>query len=359
MIKLRQVARQRKNRHVGMEEKMKLMTVVIPCYNSAAYMSHAVETLLTGGEDIEILIVNDGSSDETGQIADDYEQRYPSIIHAVHQENCGHGGAVNTGLKHASGIYFKVVDSDDWVSEKALLQVLERLRQLLADGKSPDLFLTNYVYEKLNEEKKKVINYKTALPQDIIFGWNDVMHFKQGHYILMHSCIYRTKLLRDCGLELPKHTFYVDNIFVYQPLPSVRTMYYMNVNLYRYFIGRDDQSVTEENMIKRIDQQLFVNKYMIDCCDVMALKQRKLKNYMIKYLGIIMTVSSVYLIKEGSEKSLEKKEELWNYLKTKNHRLYRCLNAKPLGWTMNLRTKFGHAIIKIGYVISKKIFKFG
>ena len=339
---------------------MKLITVVIPCFNSAEYMSHAVETLLTGGDDIEILIVDDGSTDDTNLIATRYEQNYPGIVRAIHQENSGHGGAVNTGLRNANGIYFKVVDSDDWVNEKALTQVLDRLKQLLADGKSPDLFLTNYVYEKMNEEKKKVINYKTALPQEEIFGWNDVMHFKQGHYILMHSCIYRTKLLRDCELELPQKTFYVDNIFVYQPLPTVRTMYYMNVNLYRYFIGRDDQSVTEENMIKRIDQQLFVNRYMIDCCDVMGLKQKKLRNYMIKYLEIMMTVSSVYLIKEGSEKSIQKKEELWNYLKTKDGRLYRKINTKPLGWTVNsLRTKLGHGIVKMGYVISKKIFKFG
>ena len=85
-----------------------------------------------------------------------------------------------------------------------------------------------------------------------------------GQYILMHSVIYRTELLRQCGLELPEHTFYVDNIFVYQPLPHVKTMYYLDVNFYRYFIGRDDQSVNEQVMIGRIDQQIRVNKLMID-----------------------------------------------------------------------------------------------
>lgn len=338
---------------------MKLMTVTVPCYNSEAYMAHAVESLLVGGEDMEIIIVNDGSTDNTERIAQDFAAQYPNIVKVISQKNGGHGEAVNTGLKNAQGIYFKVVDSDDWVNEKALHQVLDQLHQMLADGMGPDLLLTNYVYEKVNEEKKKVINYKTALPQNTIFGWNDVMHFKQGHYILMHSVIYRTKLLQDCGLVLPKHTFYVDNIFVYEPLPMVKTMYYLNVNFYRYFIGRDDQSVTEVNMIKRIDQQIFVTKYMIDCCDVMALKQHKLKDYMIKYLGIMMTVSSVYLIKEGSEESLKKKEELWEYLKEKDHRLYKIINNKLLGKSMNVRSKMGRGIVKLGYIISKKIFKFG
>ena len=86
----------------------------------------------------------------------------------------------------------------------------------------------------------------------------------KGKYLLMHSLIYRTKLLVDCGLELPRHTFYVDNIFAFDPLPYVKTMYYVDTNFYRYFIGRDDQSVNETVMIRRIDQQIRVNKLMVD-----------------------------------------------------------------------------------------------
>lgn len=97
-----------------------------------------------------------------------------------------------------------------------------------------------------------------------IFGWNDVKHFHLGQYILMHSVIYRTDFLKLCQLRLPKHTFYVDNIYVYYPLPHVRTIYYMDVDFYRYFIGREDQSVNEKVMISRIDQQIFVNKSMIN-----------------------------------------------------------------------------------------------
>lgn len=338
---------------------MKLLTVTIPCYNSAAYMSHAIESVLVGGEDVEIIIVNDGSNDDTGAIANEYAARYPSVIRTIHQENGGHGEAVNAGLRSASGIYYKVVDSDDWLDKESFLKVLSTLREIVEGGRSLDMLVANYVYEKVSEEKKKVINYRTALPQDRIFTWEDVRYFKQGHYILMHSVIYRTKLLRDCGLELPKHTFYVDNIFVYQPLPFVQTMLYLDVNLYRYFIGRDDQSVTAANMIRRIDQQERVNRYMIDCCDVFALKNKKLQNYMIKYLSIMMTVTSVYLIKEGSEASLVKKDELWRYLEQKDRKLYHKIYNNILGRTMNFRSRLGCAVVKVGYQISRKIFKFG
>lgn len=337
---------------------MKLLTVAVPCYNSAEYMRHAIDSILVGGEDVEIIVIDDGSSDETAQIADEYAFHHPTIIRAIHQENGGHGEAVNAGLREASGIYFKVVDSDDWLDKEAYKTVLDTLRRLVGEGKSVDMMIANYVYEKVTENTKKVINYRTALPVDQIFTWDQVKYFRQGHYILMHSVIYRTKLLRDCNLSLPKHTFYVDNIFVYQPLPYVKTMYYLDVNLYRYFIGRDDQSVTVANMIKRIDQQERVNRYMIDCCDVMALKNKKLQHYMIKYLSIMMTVTSVYLIKEGSAESMQKKEKLWEDLKKKDKKLYKKIHDNLLGRSMNFKSRLGRGIVKMGYTIAGKIFKF-
>ena len=80
---------------------MKLLTIAIPCYNSAAYMERCIESLLPGGEEVEILIVDDGSQkDNTAEIADQYEKNYPGICRAIHQENGGHGEAVNTGLTY-------------------------------------------------------------------------------------------------------------------------------------------------------------------------------------------------------------------------------------------------------------------
>ncbi|MFV0343982.1 MAG: glycosyltransferase family 2 protein [Anaerocolumna sp.] len=337
---------------------MKLLSVAIPCYNSAEYMEHAIKTLLSGKEEMDIIIVDDGSKDNTLEIAKGYELKYPDIIRVVHQENGGHGEAVNTGLFHAEGLYFKVVDSDDWVNENALKKVLKTLREIVEDGKSLDLLIANYVYEKPSVNKHKVMDYRTALPQDKIFSWDDIMFFKQSQHIIMHAAIYRTKLLKDCGLKLPKHTFYVDNIFVYQPLPYVKTMYYLDVNLYRYFIGRDDQSVNEKNMIKRIDQQIYITKIMIDYKDIMGIKNKKLRSYMTKYLSMMMTVSSVFLIKENTKESLEKKEELWDYLRINNKKLYNKIHNKILGRSMTLPGKVGRKIVEVGYKISKKIYGF-
>ena len=140
---------------------MKILTVAIPCYNSEAYMRKAIESLLPGGEDIEILIIDDGSQkDNTLKIAKGYEKEYPGIVRAIHQENKGHGGAVNTGIQEASGIYFKVVDSDDWVDSKALLRVIKRLK-LLEDRQTPvDMMLTNFVYDKEGVWHKNVMQFR-------------------------------------------------------------------------------------------------------------------------------------------------------------------------------------------------------
>ena len=337
---------------------MKLLSVTIPCYNSAAYMSHAIESALAGGEDVEVLVVDDGSTDDTYKIGLSYAEKYPTCVKVIHKENGGHGSAVNAGLEAAEGLYFKVCDSDDWFKESSYLKALDVLRKMVTDGTGLDMLICNYVYEKVGETRKKVINYRSAFPTDRIFTWDEVGHFKTGQYILMHSAIYRTKMLRECGLKLPEHCFYVDNIYVYYPLPYVKTMYYLDENLYRYFIGRDDQSVSEANMMKRIDQQLKVNKLMIEMYDLTKIKNKRLRVYMTKYLGIMMTISSVFLMKLGDEESETKKNELWDFLKQKNRHLYNRISATFLGTACKTRSRAGQEIVKAGYVVANKIFKF-
>lgn len=322
-------------------------------------MRHCVDTLLTGGEDVEIIIVDDGSTkDATAQIADEYAQKYPSIIKAVHQENGGHGQAVNTGLENATGLYFKVVDSDDWVDVEAYKEILITLRKLLGGEKTLDMLISNFVYEKEGAKHKKVMQYGSALPKNQMFTWRDVKHFRKGQYILMHSVIYRTQLLRDCGLKLPKHTFYVDNLFVYVPMPYVKNIFYLDVDFYRYYIGRDDQSVNESVMIKRIDQQIRVNKLMIESFDLWKIADHKLRKYLFNYLEIITVVSTIMLIRSGTEENLMKKRELWSYIKQYDLRLFHKLRRGIMGTTMNLPGKSGRKISVAAYRISQKVVGF-
>ena len=339
------------------DEVMKYISFAIPCYNSQEYMSHAIESILPGGENVEIIIVNDGSKDETLKIAREYEKKYPNIISVIDKENGGHGDAVNAGLKKASGKYFKV-DSDDWVRGESLKKILEVLRNMEENGQEVDMLIANYVYEKEGASHKKVIHYRNALPQDVIFRWSDVGHFHLDQYILMHSVIYRTDLLKLCQLELPKHTFYVDNIYVYYPLPHVRKLYYMDEDFYRYYIGREDQSVNEKVMIKRIDQQIFVTKRMIDMYQMREITNKKLRSYMKKYLAIMMTVSSILCIRSKDAENLEKKKELWKYLKQKDSKTFFHIRYGILGQSMNLPGRSGRRMSSLAYLMARKIIGF-
>ncbi len=337
---------------------MKLLSVTIPSYNSQDYMEHCIESLLPGGEDVEIIVVDDGSTDRTAEIADAYAEKYPTIVKAVHQENGGHGEAVNAGIRNATGLYFKVVDSDDWVDGEAYQRVLDTLRDLSGGSAALDMLISNFVYEKEGAKRKKVMKYTGTLPEGKIFGWNEARHFRKGQYILMHSVIYRTQLLRECGLELPKHTFYVDNLFVYVPLPHVKNMFYLNVDFYRYFIGREDQSVNEKVMISRIDQQIKVNKMMVEAVDLWKLPNCRLRKYMFNYLEIITVVSTIMLIRSGTKENLEKKRELWKYLKEYDLRLFWHLRNGIMGQAMNLPGKGGRKISVAAYKISQKVVGF-
>ena len=338
----------------------KLITFAVPCYNSADYMRHCVQTLLAAGEDAEIILVDDGSTkDDTPAICDEFAAKYPTIVKAIHQENGGHGEGVNQGLRNATGLYYKVVDSDDWLDTDSLQKLLTRLRTLIQQDLAPDMLICNYVYEHVEDGTTHTVRYTNVFPTERLFNWVHVGHFRPDQHLLMHSVIYRTEVLRRCGMVLPKHTFYVDNIFIYQPLPYVKSMYYMNLDLYRSFIGRADQSVNESVMVKRVDQQLRVTRHMIDCQDLDQLQNTpRLRSYMLHYLSMMMAVSDIFLLLDGSPEAYEKKAALWEYLKTHTSpQVYRAIHTS-IGGVTNQSTALGNKVVLKGYRLARKIFKF-
>ena len=337
---------------------MKIVTFAIPCYNSEGYMRNCIESLLPGGEDVEIIIVDDGSGDGTAAIADEYAEKYPTIVRTIHQENGGHGAAVNTGLANATGLYYKVVDSDDWVYADAYRQVLDTLRKFVKEQTPVDMLLTNYVYEKVSEHHQRRMIYSLLFESDRITTWSEMKHNVKGFSILMHSVTYRTQMLRDCGLKLPEHTFYVDNLFVYEPLPYVKTIYYLNVDFYRYYIGREGQSVNEQIMIKRLDQQLRVNYRMIDAYDLWSIEEKHLREYMLSYLETITVVSTCLAYVSGTKENLHKAKALWKYIRDKDYRTYHHLRWGVLGGAMNLPGRFGRYLSVKAYRISQRFMGF-
>lgn len=333
---------------------MKLISIAVPAYNSENYLNKSIDSLLVGGEDVEIIIVNDGSTDNTDKIAREYLAKYPSIIKYVDKENGGHGDAVCAGLAVATGKYFKVCDSDDWFGAEAFKKLIAEIKA--SSNENIDLYISNFIYDKVGAKRKKTMAYHKSLTANQTMEWSD-FKLKYGKYLLMHSVIYRTQLLRDAKIALPKHTFYVDNIFVFQPLPYVERLYYIDVDLYHYFIGRDDQSVNEQIMMKRIDQQILVNKLMIDYFNDTDNLNKQVSKYMLSYLQIMMTISTILLIRIGTKEAQSKTRELWKYLKNEDPNAYLRIRTSLQGNLLNLPRSMNWLKVLI-YKIYKKIWGF-
>lgn len=340
----------------------KVLSFGIPSYNAAADIDRCVESILKGSDyaaDIEIIIVDDGSKDETPQKADEWEARYPGIIRAVHQENGGHGMAVLAGLRNATGTYYKVVDSDDWLDASALSTMLSILRGFEERDTRVDLFISNYVYEKVYEGTRTAISYKTALPRKRVFSWDEIGRFLPSQNLLMHSLCYRRDVLLDGDLPLPAHTFYVDNIYAYVPLPRCKTIYYADIDLYRYFIGREGQSVNEAIMVKRLDQQFRITRIMMEAYHLYEdVEEPRLRNYMMGYFTMMMAICSVFSKLSDDPAAPQNLKDLWHDLKVYDERMYRHARYGVIGMGTNLPSKMGEKTTIGLYHLAGKIFKF-
>ena len=304
----------------------KVITFGIPSYNAAKDMDHCITSILEGSNyatDIEIIVVDDGSKDETAAKADEWEARYPGIIRAVHQENGGHGIAVLSGLREAHGTYYKVVDSDDWLDGAALSTMLSILRGFEERDQRVDLFISNYVYEKVYEGTHTAIGYKFALPRKKIFSWDQIGHFRPDQNLLMHS------------------------------------LCYADIDLYRYFIGREGQSVNEATMVKRLGQQFRVTRIMMESFHLYQdVESSRLRSYMMGYFTMMMAICSVLTKLSEEDCADERLKTLWKDLKAYDERIYRRARYGVIGFFTNLRGRAGDKTTLGLYHLASKIFKF-
>ena len=341
----------------------KTLTFGIPCYNSSEYMDHCISSILEGSDyadDVQIVVVDDGSTkDNTYEKAQEWEKRYPNIVKAVHQENGGHGMAVLKGLENSDGTYFKVVDSDDWVDGDALKDLLATLRRFISFDTRVDLVISNYVYEHVEDGKQNVVDYGFALPKGKIMTWDKIGHFNMSQNLLMHALCYRTDVLRDGGVPMPAHTFYVDNIYAYVPLPRCKTLYYLDVDLYRYFIGREDQSVNESVMVGRIDQQLRITRIMMHAYHLYDdVESPRLRSYMIGYFTLMMAVCSIFSKLSDKPDAIDNLNELWEELRQFDSRMYRRARKGIVGLATNLPGAAGTQVTLFFYRAAQKLVKF-
>lgn len=335
---------------------MKLLTVTVPCYNSQDYMEKCIDSLLRGGDRVEIIIIDDGSKDATGAIADRYAAEYPHIVKVIHQENGGHGEGINQGLRHATGTYFKVVDSDDALSDD-FVGCLDALEACQQQG-GVDLFVTNYFYTHTDGIGDRSLSYRNVLPKNRIFGWEETKTFRVHQLLTLHSSTFRTELMRKWEEELPKHTFYEDNLMVCQTLPHIKRLYYRDTDLYRYTIGREGQSVSEAIQKKRYAHQILVAERCFRSCHLDTLESRRLRRYMKHELFMMFGLAIVFARLNKTAKSDADVEQMWQNCRAfdaawGNH----FRNRTPL-WFICLPGKFGRNFTNFIYRLAYRVIRF-
>lgn len=319
-------------------------------------MENCINSLLTSGDRVEIIIIDDGSTDQTGSIADAFADRYPDIVKVIHQPNGGHGEGINQGLAHASGTYFKVVDSDDTVS-KDFPAFLDALEECERNG-GIDLMVTNYYYVHTDGVGDRSINYSSVLPEGRIFGWADTKRFRIHQMLTIHSCTFRTEVMRRSGEALPKKVFYEDNLMVCKTLPNVRRMYYMNIDLYRYWIGRPDQSVQKNVMSKRYHHQILVTEKCFQSFHLDNIKEPMLKKYLKHELFMMFGISILYTRLNKTKETDDALEKMWQNCKMFDPKWGEYFRNRTPLWFICIPGKFGQNFSELIYSIANKIVRF-
>lgn len=332
---------------------MKYISFVVPCYNSEEYMEKCIESLLIGKDDVEIIIIDDGSKDNTGKIADRYQKKYPKIVKVVHQENGGHGEGINTGLKHATGKYFKVVDSDDWLDEEAYKKLLKEIKHI-----DTDLVVCNYVYTYTDGRSDHTISFANVYEEGKVLTWDDIHKFKATQYPSLHSMMYKKSVLDKSNIDLPKHVFYEDNLFIYLPLVNTKTIYYLDLDLYRYYIGRADQSVQESQMIKRSSHQVLVSEKVCTAYDLTEIENKKLRKLMTRECIFLMTIGVIFSRLAFNKEGEKQYKELWKIVKEKNPKLYRRMRYFSMATWVSIPGTVGRWIMKLGYRFAHSLVNF-
>ena len=316
-------------------------------------MEKCIDSLLIGKEDVEIIIIDDGSKDKTGKIADRYQKKYPTIVKAIHQENGGHGAGINTGLKHATGKYFKVVDSDDWLDEKAYKKLLKEIKHI-----DTDLVVCNYVYTYTDGRKEQTISFVNVYEEGKVLTWNDIHRLKLTQYPSLHSMMYKKSVLDKSNIDLPKHVFYEDNLFIYLPLVNTNTIYYLNLDLYRYYIGRADQSVQETQLIKRSSHQVLVSEKVCTAYDLTEIKNKKLRRLMTRECIFLMCLGVVFSRLSFTKEGEKQYKDLWKSVKEKNPKLYHRMRYFSIAAFVSVPGKIGRVMMKIGYRFAHSLVNF-
>ena len=229
----------------------KILSVAVPSYNVSGTIRKCLDSFADRNlsDDLEVIVVNDGSTDDTEEIVSKYVRKLPDIFRLVNQENGGHGSAVIAGISHASGKYFRIVDGDDWVDTEELLLLMDFLRTSDAD------YVVDVKVEyNVNTHVLQRYDIPAYIPLEKLCLFEDICTMKNTEsYIMIHTLNVRTELFKNSRFSLPRHVFYEDFEYVTKATLLGDTIVFVDRGVYQYRVGSNEQSVSAENYVKKYD----------------------------------------------------------------------------------------------------------
>ncbi len=322
----------------------KILSIIVPAYNVGNYLDKCLHSFETAEilDKIEVLIINDGSKDNTPQIAQKYCDKYPHTYFLYNKENGGHGSGINYGIRYAAGKYFKVVDGDDWLNEKELPDFVRLLETSEADLVASDFLCIQDGTEKILMQKYctsvqelygKVVNLQDVMVKDVI---------------KMHSFTIKTRILQEHNIVIDEKCYYVDCEYITFPMPYVHTIQFYNKNIYMYRLGRNGQSMDIRSMQKNRTQHMKVLTSLLRFYDNMGDISDASREYIEFCIGQVVENQFQIYISMGLKKGIWNELKMWDQnLKKEYPAIYSAITKKSI----ILLRRTNYIILPFGTVI--------
>lgn len=306
----------------------KLLTVSVAAYNVEKYIKECLNSFIDKSfiNDIEVLVINDGSVDSTASIAYRYQKKYPDTFRVINKENGGHGSAVNRGIAEAKGRYFKTVDGDDWIDKHAFKKLIDFIKITDADVISTDYW---WVDDSTKHKIKKIQNTFKGIKYKKKYLFDNVCN---DIYINIHAMTIKTEILQNNNITLDKHCFYVDAEYVLFPVPYINTIAFLPKPVYMYRLGLGTQSMDILNMQKNCSHHEKVINRIIKLYN----SNRKnlsvpKKEYLEKAIAKLLTSQiKIYLSYPASPKMKKRIIKLDKNIRKKYPQIYKKMDNKSI-----------------------------
>lgn len=328
---------------------MKILTVSIAAYNVEKTLEKTLSSLNDQRflDDIEVLIVDDGSKDNTEKVAKKFEKLAPDTFKYVKKENGGHGSTINKGIELATGKYFKVLDGDDWVNTKNFVKFIDQLK-----NETADLVLTKYA-RVFPDNHEEVIENLKGFDKTKLYNMNDEFNIPR---IEMHMITVKTQLLKDSNVRITENSFYVDQEYNMWSLYLAQTLKVYDYVVYMYRFGIAEQSVSKKKMLKNVDMQVNIALNLIKMYEKFKAKGMTKNKDELTFSWVIHAVAATmrtYLLMDSSRQARKKVKEFDQKIQNQSQAIFDQLNRDFFIKLMR-SNDFIFKLVRMAYLVYKR-----